>query len=242
MVLQKFKYFYRIYKFFYIFNNFNKTFALFIFSPFYTNFIFSINFLDFYRCNITFHNKNNFAYNTSMNKKLIITFYVIVVLALFLGACVCLLNVLYPQKYKDYIFKYANQNNLSPSFVASVINAESRFNPEAKSDAGAIGLMQLMPETANWLSEEELTEKELTTPETNIKLGCLYLSKLINQFKNIECALAAYNAGPTKVEEWLRNKEYSSDGKVLTKIPFKETEKYVQKVKSNMNIYNFLFK
>lgn len=177
-----------------------------------------------------------------MSKGLILTFYIVLVLALFFGAFVCVLNFLYPQKHIDLIRKYADKYNLPPELVASVVNVESNFKEDAKSNKGAVGLMQLMPQTANWLNGKELSEEELKNPETNLNLGCLYLSSLLQEFENIDCALAGYNAGPGNVTKWLKSDEYSKDNKTLEKIPFKETENYVKKIKSNVRIYKFLLK
>lgn len=171
-----------------------------------------------------------------------IIFYTVLVMALFTGVFVCMLNFLYPQKHKDWITLSANKYNLSPSLVASVINAESRYNEQAVSYAGAFGLMQIKLSTAEELAEKSLTQEELFDPELNIELGCKYLSQLLEQFGNLECALAGYNAGPNNVLSWLASETYSSDGQTLTDIPFKETRDYVQKVKNNIKIYTFLMK
>ena len=177
-----------------------------------------------------------------MAKATKIIFYVIVVLALFLGAFVCLFNFLYPQKYKDLILEYSTQYELDPVLVASVINVESKYNTSALSSAGAVGLMQVKPSTATWIMDEDITQEQLTEPELNIKVGCLYLSQLLEQFNNLECALAGYNAGPNNVETWLIMEEYSTDGAKLISTPFEETNNYIAKVKSNMIIYAFLMK
>lgn len=157
-------------------------------------------------------------------------------------------NYVCPVKYKDIIDEYSKKYNLEKELVYSVINAESRYNPNALSNKGAIGLMQIMPSTGEWLieiinssnsddfkitSDEnliELLEKKLYTPEVNIQLGCFYLKYLIDKFQNEENALCAYNAGSTNVNEWLQNPEYSENG-VLTEIPFGETKRYIEKIK-----------
>jgi soluble lytic murein transglycosylase len=77
--------------------------------------------------------------------------------------------------------------------------------------------------------------------ETNIEIGCIYLEYLIDTYENIETALAAYNAGPGNTDKWLKDKNYSDDGKALVKIPFEETEKYVKKVLKRKNIYFDLY-
>ena len=141
----------------------------------------------------------------------------------------------YPLDYEDLIVKYANEYELDPYFVAAVIKTESGFRPDAESSAGAIGLMQIMPETGQWAAEkigmENFTNDMLLDPETNIRLGCWYLSFLKERFNgDLPIMMAAYNAGHNKVQQWLENPEYSSDGKQLTNIPYEETDNYVKKV------------
>ena len=175
-----------------------------------------------------------------MSKLTSLTFYIMFVLALFVSAVVCIFNFLYPQKYGDYITNYAQKYDLEPSLVASVINVESGYDENAKSSAGAIGLMQIMPTTATYLMGEEILEEELFNAEFNIEIGCLYLSKMLDEFNNLETALAGYNAGPNNVKNWLNDANYSKDGQTLLSTPFPETNRYIEKVKNNIKIYGFL--
>lgn len=177
-----------------------------------------------------------------MSKALNITFYIVLSLAMLLAIAVCVFSYVYPQKYGELVHFYAVQNNLNPALVSSVINVESHHNPNAESSAGALGLMQLLPATANWLAGRELTEEELKEPNLNLSLGCQYLAQLLTQFPNLECALAAYNAGPGNVSRWLADPEISPDGTTLQAVPFSETTKYVEKVKNNLKVYQFLMK
>ena len=147
---------------------------------------------------------------------------------------------LYPLKYKKAINFYAGLNNLSPSLVASIINTESSFNKNAKSSKGAIGLMQLLPSTAKWVAEQnniEYLEEKLYNAEYNIQLGSIYLKYLINKFDCENTAIIAYNAGEGIVSAWLNNEKHSNDKKTLYNIPYKESENYLNKVKSSINIY-----
>jgi len=175
-----------------------------------------------------------------MTKTTKIVFYITIIIALFLGAFICILNYLYPQKYNDLISTYSTEYELNPVLVASIINVESGYNPTAISNAGAVGLMQVKPSTASWIMDTTITEEQLTEPELNIQIGCLYLSMMLAQFENLECALAGYNAGPNNVESWLTMEEYSTDGVTLNTIPFEETQLYIEKIKNNMKIYSFL--
>lgn len=150
----------------------------------------------------------------------------------------------HPHEYIEYVEKFAEENAVPADLVYGVIKAESDFKSDAVSQKGAIGLMQLMPDTYKWLCEkvgDENTNPDfLYIPETNIKYGTYYLSNLYTEFGNWENALAAYNAGPARVKQWI--KEYGCDEKgVLKNIPFEETAKYVQKVLTAKDIYSELY-
>lgn len=119
-----------------------------------------------------------------------------------------------------WIEKYANEAGLDPNFVKAVVKAESSFNPNAGSSAGAQGLMQLMPATAASLGVSNAFD-----PEQNIKGGVKYLKQMYDQFKNYDLALAAYNAGPGAVQKY---------GGIP---PYAETQNYVQKVNQFWNSY-----
>lgn len=164
------------------------------------------------------------------------------IIILFLEVCVC--SYLIPLKYKDKILFYAQQFNLSTDLVCAVVNAESGYNPLALSQAGAQGLMQLMPSTAQYLADKlNINIDDIYDIDTNLRLGCYYLSFLINKYKNTTTALCAYNAGPNSVDGWLKNQNYSQNGKDLTFIPYKETRDYIRKIDIfrtfYINIYNF---
>ena len=119
---------------------------------------------------------------------------------------------------------------VSPAMVLAVIRTESDFHPNAHSVAGAVGLMQILPETFAYLREEKLNEKlsehDLWQPEVNIRYGTYYLSYLFSRFGNWQVTLAAYNAGEGRVEKWL-NDSSLSDGVHLLDIPYPETKQYV---------------
>ena len=117
------------------------------------------------------------------------------------------------------------------AMILAVIRAESDFHTDARSRAGAMGLMQLMPDTFSWLCAElgeAHTAHEITDPETNIRFGTYYLSYLYEKFGSWRVALAAYNAGEGRVAEWLNDPSLSS-GNTLRRIPYPETAAYVEK-------------
>ena len=132
---------------------------------------------------------------------------------------------------RSFIIEYSKKYGLDKAEVAAIIKTESNFNNKAVSPAGAIGLMQIIPETAQYISEFlSMDEYDLFDSETNIKFGCFYLSYLKKKFPYDETAYAAYNAGEGRVTEWLSDEKYSSDGVTLYNIPFKETSDYVKKI------------
>lgn len=148
----------------------------------------------------------------------------------------------FPVAYNEYIVKYAHEYDLDPYLVMAVIKVESNFVPEAES-AYAAGLMQLTEETAAWNAKQMgLKNYNYKDPQTNIRIGCHYLRHLIDEYKNTDTALAAYNGGMGNVNKWLKDKQYSDNGKTLKYIPFPETRHYVKKVNENWEKYKELYK
>ncbi|MEX1308291.1 MAG: lytic transglycosylase domain-containing protein [Eubacteriales bacterium] len=151
----------------------------------------------------------------------------------------------YPLEYKEIIEEYANQYNLDPYLVASVIWVESKFDKDAQSGKGALGLMQIMPDTGEWIAGKEqytdFTATDLFEPEISIALGCWYLNYLNERFSyNMPLVLAAYNSGPGRVDEWLANEDYA-EGDRLVHIPYGETEDFVKRVEKTYEIYQELY-
>lgn len=152
----------------------------------------------------------------------------------------------HPIKYEEEIKLYSNSFELPTELIASVINVESSYNKDAKSNKGAIGLMQVKLSTAEYLIDyydldETISEIDLFTPNVNIRFGCMYLRYLLNKFQNINTALASYNAGETRVRVWLSDKNYSLDNKTLYNIPYNETKNYVMKVNKNVRFYQKIY-
>ena len=155
-----------------------------------------------------------------------------------------LLRTKYKLAYEAEILASAEEFDLDPYLVCGVIFTESAFRPEAKSNVGALGLMQLMPATgleeATLLEIEGVNEERLTEPSLNIRLGCNYLRKLLDEFGTESVALAAYNAGPGRVRQWLKVYGTKEDGSILY-IPYPETSKYVGRVQSARGVYARLY-
>lgn len=157
---------------------------------------------------------------------------------------VSLMKTLYPLDYAKYVEREAEIYGLEKSFVFAVIECESGFDKNAVSSVGARGLMQIMPETFDWLltkTHEKLDQSQLFEPQVSIKYGCLLYSILMKEFKNEETAVAAYHAGFGNVRKWLSDERYSTDGETLKAIPFASTAHYVKKVANVKKIYNKLY-
>jgi soluble lytic murein transglycosylase len=138
----------------------------------------------------------------------------------------------YPLSYEQIVRGHARNYDLEPALLAAVIYQESKFDAEARSDAGAVGLMQLQPETAKGIAlrtgGSRFRVDDLTNPEINVRYGSWYLRHLIDKYGDEELALAAFNAGQGNVDNWLR------EGKGIA---FAETRHYVDRVQELKAIY-----
>lgn len=141
---------------------------------------------------------------------------------------------LYPMEYTELICRNAREQGLEPAYVAAVILAESSYNPQAVSSVNAQGLMQIMPDTGAWIAgkfDETYVEGCLFDPETNIRYGCWYLGYLLRRYDGDKrCSTAAYHSGQGTVDGWLRDPEYSADGKTLNIIGGPRANTYVGRV------------
>ncbi len=151
-------------------------------------------------------------------------------------------SVFYPIHFSDEIISEANKNGLESELVFAVVKVESSFSAGAVSNKGAVGLMQITPKTGEYIAQM-LGEREydLSDAKTNIRFGCFYIRYLLDRFADIETAMVAYNAGESKVREWLKNPEYSQNGKTLCIIPYKESREYVEKITKTFGIYKKLY-
>ena len=138
----------------------------------------------------------------------------------------------YPLAYETIIRGHARNYDLEPALLAAVIYQESKFDAEARSDAGAVGLMQLRPETAKGIAErtggERFRVDDLLDPEINVRYGSWYLRHLLDKYRDEPLALAAYNAGQTRVDSW------RAEGRGIA---FAETRHYVERVDELKAIY-----
>jgi soluble lytic murein transglycosylase len=153
-------------------------------------------------------------------------------------------QALYPTLYIEAIENWSQQRQLNPLLVISVIRQESRFEPKIHSSAGAVGLMQVMPETSKWVAENIGVKKySLENPNDNVKLGTWYLDEIHDRYKNNSMlAIASYNAGSGNLSKWLQGKKVSDPDEFVEAIPFEETQGYVKNVFGNywnyLRLYN----
>lgn len=173
-------------------------------------------------------------------------------LSLFIAILIIIINYkillrhYFPTNYNKIVNKYATEYKLDPNLIYALIKVESKFDPLAKSHKGALGLMQITPQTGRYISEllgdKNFNEEKLYDPQVNIKYGCFYVSKLLKDFNNnLDCLLGAYNGGEGNVRKWIKN---GGNGEKILKVkdvPFEETKTYINKVKIIYKIYTFLY-
>ena len=151
----------------------------------------------------------------------------------------------YQLEYTEFVEKYSKEYEVDKVLIYSIINTESHFDPNAESAVGAIGLMQIMPDTFTWLqsysgADEILDSSALYDPETNIKYGVIFLDYLTELYDSRSAVAAAYNAGFV-VSDWLENPEYSDDGINLKTTPYPQTSAYIEKVEDAYEMYSKLY-
>lgn len=157
------------------------------------------------------------------------------------------MHFVYLWPYQNEILSYSRKNNIDPFLVAAVMKNESKFKPNAVSHMGAVGLMQIMPETGDWIAGQmglkDYTGEKLYDPETNIRMGCWYLSELKHEFKdNMVLIMMAYNAGRGKTHGWMKANGWDYDFGRTGEIPYDDTRRYVDGVMRDRDMYYHLYK
>lgn len=179
-------------------------------------------------------------------KRVLLLLFVSFVALLFLSSNWMIL--LYPIHYKDEIRKHAAYYEVDPFLVASIIRVETNFKPGKESKKGALGIMQLMPDTANWAMEmAKLPSVNLLNVknevDANIQLGTWYIQNLHKEMDgNPIAAIAAYNAGPGNVKNWINKGMWDGTYENVKSIPIGETRHYVQRVIYYYNQYTDVYK
>lgn len=155
-------------------------------------------------------------------------------------------KILFVLEYRQSIVTMSQRYRINPHLLSALIFVESRFNANAQSNKGALGLMQLMPTTGEWAARQlgwsAYHPDDLLDPGKNIQLGTWYLHYLTDYFNNNETlALASYNAGHRYVQEWLDQEVWDGDLVKLESIPFQETKKYLFQIHLIRKIYRYLY-
>ncbi|HSY66909.1 MAG TPA: transglycosylase SLT domain-containing protein [Terriglobales bacterium] len=154
-------------------------------------------------------------------------------------------EALFPKPYWIDLKRFSSSNALDPYLVAALIRQESEFNPSAVSRANAVGLMQLLPKVGKSVAKQEklkhFSSTQLFTPGINLQLGTRYFRGMVDKFGAFEYALAAYNAGADRVQDWLGQGKYRDPQEFVESIPFTETREYVQAILRNANVYRQLY-
>ena len=153
---------------------------------------------------------------------------------------------LFPRPFWDELKRNSEQNHLDPYLVASLIRQESEFNPAAVSSANALGLMQLLPSVGRGVAREMRvrlsSSDDLLTANTNLQLGTRYFKHMVDHYDGqVEYALAAYNAGEDRVDDWRRNGKFKDMDEFVESIPFTQTRDYVQAIMRNAAMYKMLY-
>jgi soluble lytic murein transglycosylase len=154
-------------------------------------------------------------------------------------------DALSPITNKRELYSLAGEYKIDPLLLASIVRVESGFNPYASSGKGALGLMQLEPQTAQELALElkldYQDEEDLYRNDINLRLGAYYFSKLLKgEGGNLVLALAAYNAGPGKLRQWKIDPYGKDQNELIEAIPVAETQVYVQRVIKNYRLFKSL--
>jgi len=184
------------------------------------------------------------------NKKLLICIAIILIIFVFLGIFKNkILKIIYPKTYKEVVGIYKEEYNIDENLIFAMIKAESKFNNKAISNKNAIGVMQLMEDTAKEVARKNNMEidynnikEELLKVDININIGMKYVSTLLEKYQNVELALAAYNAGIGTVDNWIEKDVIKADGSDIENIPYKETNNYVRKILRDYEMYKELYK
>lgn len=157
------------------------------------------------------------------------------------------MRLVYMWDYQQDIVTYSQKNKIDPFLVAAIVKNESGFNHNAVSNVGAIGLMQIMPETGEWIAKQmglpNYTKESLYETQMNIRMGCWYVAELDAEFKhNLALIMIAYNAGRGQTKTWMQENGWDYNFNDPSKIPYPDTREYVQKVLRDRDKYYLLYK
>ena len=157
------------------------------------------------------------------------------------------MRFVYMWDYQQDIITYSQRNKVDPFLIAAIIKNESNFNHKAVSKVGAVGLMQIMPETGRWIAEQmgldNYKDTDLYQTRTNIRMGCWYVGELDHEFKhNLALVMIAYNAGRGQTHAWMQQYGWDDNFNDLKAIPYPDTREYVAKVLQDRDKYYLLYR
>lgn len=157
------------------------------------------------------------------------------------------MRFVYMWEYQQDIVTYSKKNNVDPFLVAAIIKNESNFKHDAVSKVGAVGLMQIMPETGRWIAEQmglkNYQDSDLYQTRKNIRMGCWYVGELEHEFQhNLVLLMVAYNAGRGQTHEWMQENGWDYNFNDIKSIPYHDTREYVAKVMQDRDKYYLLYK
>lgn len=154
-------------------------------------------------------------------------------------------NEIYPKKYVEYVTEFSDVYDIDKNFIFAVIKTESNFNPQAESDVGARGLMQIMKDAYEWtyfkIDDDLLTYDDMFIPEYNIEYGCFMLGYYYDKYNSYELSAAAYHSGMGQVDKWIDEGIIDINDFNKDDIPSDKTRHYIKKVMSAYNAYNNLY-
>ena len=185
----------------------------------------------------------------SSTRRHVIAVLVILLIAVLIGfafdgSLTLVERLTHPKNYSTMVEKYAARYDIPTATIYAIIKCESNFDAAAVSSAGAVGLMQLMPSTFEWLCSltgDTYEPALLYNPDINIRYGTYLLSILYTKYGRWDNVYAAYNAGIGNVNKWLEDPEYSDGNGGLASIPFKETREFVSRVTEAKALYERLY-
>ncbi len=157
------------------------------------------------------------------------------------------MRFVYMWDYQQDIITYSEKNNVDPFLIAAIIKNESNFKHKAVSGVGAVGLMQIMPDTGRWIAEQmglaDYKDSDLYQTRTNIRMGCWYVGELEHEFRhNLVLLMIAYNAGRGQTHDWMQENGWDYDFNDIKAIPYADTREYVAKVLQDRDKYYLLYK
>lgn len=178
-------------------------------------------------------------------RNILIVFVILLFLAIFIAyICAWIGSSRYPLAFGDKINAMSEKYDLPSTLIAGIVKTESDFDEDVIASDGGMGLMQLMPETAQWCAQQmgiPYEEEKLLDADYNLDMGSFYLSYLINHYQNEGIAIIAYNAGLGNMDEWLADGTITTDPQTWDNVPFTISRNYIKRVRRAQNVYEAFY-